>query len=251
MTLSLSPLEGVPLVKPGDDLNEITRNALASSEIILEDGDILVFAQKIISKAEDRFRKLSEQDVSTRAQEIAELTDKAPALVQLILDESNAVLRAQPAILIVEHKLGFVCANAGIDQSNIGKDDDWVLLLPEDPSRSAAEIRAQIKSRTDKDVAILIIDSHGRAWRKGTLGLAIGLSGMPALIDFRGKPDIHGRKLHITTVAASDELAAAASLLMGPADEKRPIIHVRGFPYALNEGKFDELLRDSGEDVFR
>jgi coenzyme F420-0:L-glutamate ligase/coenzyme F420-1:gamma-L-glutamate ligase len=157
--------------------------------------------------------------------------------------------------LIAEHKLGFVCANAGIDHSNVqslgGNSDDWVLLLPENPDESARRIREELEKESGKKIGILIIDSHGRAWRMGAVGVAIGLSGIPALVDMRGKPDLFGYQLRVTLVAAADELAAAASLLMGQADEFTPVIHVRGFPYPLRESTVQELIRPKDLDLFR
>lgn len=251
MTLMLNPLEGIPLVNPGDDLADLVLFSLPMSNIEIDHGDILVFAQKIVSKAENRYRQISTQEISREATALAQQTGKPPGLIQLIINESNEIIRAQEGLLIVEHRLGFVCANAGIDQSNTGRGDDWALLLPENPSQSARGIREKIEKKTRKNIGVVIIDSHGRSWRNGTLGLTIGLSGVPALIDFRGKQDIDGRILRLTTVAVADELAAAASLVMGPADEQKPIVHVRGFPYKLGKGQFEDLLRNKDSDIFR
>ena len=251
MMLTLTPLEAIPLVNAGDDLVEITMSSLTNSNINVNDGDIFVFAQKIISKAENQYRQISAQNISKDAEALAIQTGKPPGLVQLIINESKEILRAREGLLIVEHNLGFVCANAGIDQSNTGKDEDWVLLLPKNPSQSARVIREKIETKTKKKIGVTIIDSHGRPWRNGTLGLTIGLSGVPALIDFRGKQDLDGRTLSVTTVAVADELAASASLVMGPAAEQKPIVHVRGFPFDLSKGNFEELIRSKDTDVFR
>jgi coenzyme F420-0:L-glutamate ligase/coenzyme F420-1:gamma-L-glutamate ligase len=175
--------------------------------------------------------------------------------VELVLRESNQVLRRRIGSIIVEHRLGFVCANAGIDHSNVAgegtKVDEWVLLLPEDPDDSAEDLRRKIEAKSGVKVGVLIIDSHGRAWRQGVVGVAIGLAGLPGLVDMRGKSDLFGYSLRITTIGVADELAAAASLLMGQADEATPIVHVRGFPYELRDGHLKELLRPKDQDLFR
>lgn len=255
MTLTLTPLPKIPLIRPGDDLVEILLNSLQAAHITLEDGDVLVLAQKIVSKAEGRQVNLKKVKPSKEALELAERSQKDPRLVELILRESRQVLRVRPGTIIVEHRLGFVCANAGIDHSNVqgeeGNPEDWMLLLPEDPDRSALEIRKKIKFATGNRIGVLIIDSHGRAWRLGTVGMTIGLSGVPGLVDRRGWRDIFGYQLKITVIAAADELAAAASLVMGEAAERIPAVHVRGFPYPLCEGSMKELLRPKEQDLFR
>ncbi|MGZ9222390.1 MAG: coenzyme F420-0:L-glutamate ligase, partial [Anaerolineales bacterium] len=194
-------------------------------------------------------------------------TQKDARLVELILQESNEVLRTRPGTIIVEHKLGFVCANAGIDHSNVGSPlpegeglevreagdalEEWVLLLPANPDRSAETIRQEIQNKIGKRVGILIIDSHGRAWRNGTIGVAIGIAGLPGLQDLRGREDLFGFTLRITQVGVADELAAAASLMMGQAAEGTPVVHVRGFPYPLREASMKELIRPKEQDLFR
>ena len=186
--------------------------------------------------------------------DLARQIDKDARLIELVLQESRSVLRSRPGSIIVEHRLGFICANAGIDHSNVLTEaggDEWVLLLPEDPDRSAKLIRGKIEDWCLKSIGILIIDSHGRAWRLGTVGVAIGFSGMPGVEDLRGDPDLFGRTLQVTQVGAADELAAAASLVMGQAAEGNPVVHVRGFPYALREGSLRELIRPEEEDMFR
>lgn len=253
--LTLTPLLNIPLIRQGDDLADILVNTLHTSAIQLQDGDILVLAQKIVSKAEGRMVNLATITPSTKALEMAGPTEKDARVVELILRESNEILRTRPGAIIVEHKLGFVCANAGIDHSNVrgesGNPEDWVLLLPERPDHSAEQIRQNIETATDTHVGVLIIDSHGRAWREGTVGNTIGLSGLPGLLDLRGESDLFGFKLRITQVGVADELAAAASLMMGQAAEGTPVIHVRGFPYPLREGKLGELLRPKEQDLFR
>jgi len=255
MTLTLTALPGMPYVHPGDDLVELLLQALERANLNLVDGDILVLAQKIVSKSENRLVNLSTVQPGLRAETIASQIEKDPRLVELILAESNEVLRTRPGTIVVEHKLGFVCANAGIDHSNVagegGIEGEWVLLLPEDPDRSASRIRVALEIISGVKIGVMIIDSHGRAWRQGTVGSAIGLSGLPGLLDLRGQPDLFGYTLRVTTVGVGDELAAAASLLMGQAAEGTPAVHVRGFPYPLVDGSLKELLRPKEMDLFR
>jgi coenzyme F420-0:L-glutamate ligase / coenzyme F420-1:gamma-L-glutamate ligase len=255
MALVLTPLPGFPLVQPGDSLARLILNSLQVGGISLLDGDILVVAQKIISKSEGRLVNLAQVSPSARALAVAGWVEKDPRLVELILQESREVLRTRPGAIIVEHRLGFVCANAGIDHSNVkgegSQDEEWVLLLPEDPDRSAENLRRSLEGDAGVRLGILIIDSHGRAWRTGTTGVAIGLSGLPGLVDLRGQRDLFGYQLRITQVGAADELAAAASLVMGQAAEATPVVHVRGFPYPLREASLGELLRPKNQDLFR
>jgi coenzyme F420-0:L-glutamate ligase/coenzyme F420-1:gamma-L-glutamate ligase len=253
--LIVTPLRGLPLVLPGDDLTAFLLTSIASEGIQLQDGDILVVAQKIVSKVEGRLVNLNSVDVSSKARELALKVDKDPRFVELVLRESRTVLRTRPGTLIVEHQLGFICANAGIDHSNVqgqeGSPDDWVLLLPVDPDASAARLRQSLEAASTKRLGLMIIDSHGRAWRMGVVGISIGLAGMPALVDMRGKPDLFGYSLRITQIAAADELAGAASLVMGQADEGVPAVHVRGFPYQLRDASLQELIRPKDQDMFR
>jgi len=255
MTLTLYPIPGIPLIRPGDDLAAIILSCLSMSDMELKDGDILVLAQKIVSKAEGRYVNLNSISPSQKAQEFAAETKKDPRLIELILNESKEVLRCRPGSIIVEHRLGFVCASAGIDHSNVnnlgGSAEDWVLLLPENPDLSADKMRIAIYESTKIHIGVLIIDSHGRAWRLGTVGVAIGLSGMPGLMDLRGVPDLFGYKLQITTVGTADELAAAASLVMGQAGEGTPAVIVRGFPYPMRNGSMSEIIRPKDQDMFR
>ena len=254
-TLTLTSLKHIPLIRHGDNLADIIVKALQENTIALEVDDILVIAQKIVSKAEGRTVNLARVTPSSRAVELAEKTEKDARLVELILQESNEVIRTRLGTIIVEHRLGFVCANAGIDHSNVAgpgnATEELVLMLPEEPDRSAQTIRQQIESQTGKRIGILIIDSHGRAWRNGTVGIAIGIAGLPGLQDLRGEPDLFGFTLRITQVGVADELAAAASLVMGQASEGTPVVHVRGFPYPLREGSLQELLRPKEQDLFR
>lgn len=255
MSLVLTPLSGIPLIQHGDHLAGIVVDALQENNITLAENDILVLAQKIVSKAEGRVVNLLMVTPSQRALELARETEKDARVVELILQESNEIMRTRPGTIIVEHKLGFICANAGIDHSNVAgegnRTEEWVLLLPKEPDQSAETIRQQIASKTGKQIGVLIIDSHGRAWRNGTVGVAIGIAGLPGLQDLRGKSDLFGFTLRITQVGVADELAAAASLMMGQAAEGTPIVHVRGFPYSLREGSLNELLRPKEQDLFR
>jgi len=259
MTLTLTPLPGLPMVQAGDDLAALILAGLDRAGLVLQGGDVLVIAQKIVSKAEGRLLDLRRVTPSARAYDLARVTRKDPRLVEAILSESREVLRARPGVMIVEHRLGFICASAGVDHSNIGVDvddlEDWVLLLPEDPDRSARELRtcllARLSCPPDLPLGLAIIDSHGRAWRNGTAGVTIGLAGLPGVQDLRGQPDLFDFQLQITQVGVADELAAAASLVMGQAREGTPVVHVRGFPYPLRNGSLQELLRSKNEDMFR
>ena len=214
-SLCLTPLSDIPLIRQNDDLADIIINSLDRSNIALEDNDIFVLAQKVVSKAEGRIVNLATVTPSRRAIELGAQIEKDARLVELILRESKSVVRTRPGTIIVEHKLGFICANGGIDHSNVTGEGEFVLLLPENPDQSASEIRAKIESKTNKKIGIMIIDSHGRAWRIGTEGVCIGLSGIPGVMDERGWQDLFGYTLRITVVGVADELAAAASLVMG------------------------------------
>ena len=262
MPLTLTPLQNIPLIRQNDNLADILLKSLQATKVELQNDDILVVAQKIVSKAEGRMRNIANVVPSVRALELAEKSQKDARVVELMLQESNEVLRIRVGTIIVEHKLGFVCANAGIDHSNVTpplhegeglgvRAEEHVLLLPENPDQSARNIREQIKQKTGVNVGVMIIDSHGRAWRNGTVGICIGLSGIPALIDERGWKDLFGYTLQITVVGVADELAAAASLVMGQAAEGIPAVHVRGFPYPLGEGSLMELIRPKNQDMFR
>jgi coenzyme F420-0:L-glutamate ligase/coenzyme F420-1:gamma-L-glutamate ligase len=258
--LKLTPVEDFPLISPGDDLVEITLAALRNSNIRLNDHDILVLAQKIVSKAEGRLVDLNMiEDPAIKSVVYAAEADKDPRLVELIMRESNELIRIRPGLIIVEHRLGFICANAGIDHSNVApppdaknqNQEDWVLLLPQNPDASAAAFRKEIESKLGVQIGVLIIDSHGRAWRNGIVGVTIGISGVPGIVDKRGEIDLFGSELRATEISAADELAAAASLMMGQVAEGTPVIHVRGFPYQLRESSLNEILRPKENDLFR
>lgn len=250
-SLSLHALPGLPEITHGADLPALLLAAMERALLASQNGDVLVLAQKIMSKAEGRCVSLASVTPSPRAHEIAAQCQKDPRLVELILSETREVLRVKPGIIIVEHRLGLVMANAGVDQSNV-PGDDMALLLPQDPDASARALRDALRAATGADIGVLIIDSFGRAWRHGVTGTAIGVAGLPALIDLRGKQlDREGRVMRVTQIAAADELAAAASLVMGQADEGTPAVLARGFPYALRESATQELLRPKHEDLFR
>lgn len=245
--VELLAVPGLPLVRAGDDLARLIGERL-TGELALRSGDVLVLAQKIVSKAEGRMVELSTVTPSPRAVELGAEVLKDPRLVELILRESVRVVRSRPNVLIVEHKLGLVMANAGIDQSNVAPQDgvERALLLPKDPDGSAAVLQRKLGA-----TAVLIIDSFGRPWRKGTTGVAIGAAGLPSLIDMRGQPDMFGRVLQVTISAFADEIAAAASLVMGQADEAQPVVIVRGLTWKAPNAPAAELIRSSAEDLFR
>jgi coenzyme F420-0:L-glutamate ligase/coenzyme F420-1:gamma-L-glutamate ligase len=253
--LVLTALPGLPLVQVGDDLGAMILDGLARARIALAAGDVIAIAQKIVSKAQGCLVKLAEVSPSARALELAAITGKDARFVEVVLSESREVLRARPNTLIVEHRLGFVCANAGVDRSNVAPHgagyDEYLLLLPADPDGACRQLREHFRAATGSDVAVIINDSHGRAWRTGTVGVALGVAGFPALLDMRGHPDLFDYALQVTQIGLADELAAAASLLMGQADEGRPVIHIRGVPYPFREGNARELIREKELDLFR
>ncbi|MCZ6830767.1 MAG: coenzyme F420-0:L-glutamate ligase [Gammaproteobacteria bacterium] len=251
--LQLIPLQDFPLVEPGDKLDQLLLESLQANELGLEDGDLLVLAQKIVSKAEGRYVRLAEVEPGPEAIALAEATDKDPRQVELILRESREVLRSRPGVIIVEHQLGYVHANAGIDKSNIPRvdSDPSVLLLPKDSDRSAEALRLALAAAFGAEIAVIINDSAGRAWRNGTVGMAIGSAGMEPLSNQIGDPDLFGRELEVTEVAVADELAAAASLVMGQADEGCPVVLVRGARWQPAQTGSRALLRERELDMFR
>jgi coenzyme F420-0:L-glutamate ligase / coenzyme F420-1:gamma-L-glutamate ligase len=250
-TLTLTALAGLPLVKPGDDLVALLQMALQRANIVVRDGDVLVIAQKIVSKAEGRIINLNDVVPSPRASALAKKADKDPRLVEIILSESSEVIRYRKGVLIVAHRLGFVMANAGIDRSNSGEDDELVILLPLDPDGSAAALKAKIDNDCRVNVGVIINDSFGRAWRNGIVGVAIGAAGVSSLRNMVGTPDLFGRKMQVTEVAVADEIAAAASLLMGQAAEGLPAVHIRGFVCNAPPLPAAALLRRKELDLFR
>ncbi|MEX2149534.1 MAG: coenzyme F420-0:L-glutamate ligase [Steroidobacteraceae bacterium] len=251
--LQLWAVPGLALVGVGDDLADLIVGRLQSAGRELLGDDVLVIAQKIVSKSEGRLVDLATVVPSQRATDIAREVLKDPRLVEVILGESRRIVRSGKNVLIVEHRLGFVMANAGVDQSNVAGEagGEFALLLPVDPDASAERLRAAIKRRTRRDVAVVISDSFGRPWRTGTVGVAIGCAGLPALLDLRGDPDLYGRPLRVTVVGHADEIAAAASLVMGQADEGRPVVVVRGLVRSRKPAPAAALIRPADEDLFR
>lgn len=252
-TLLIIPLENFPLVEPGDDLNAIISQSLRDNDLILEGGDIIVIAQKIISKAEGRYAYLNEVIPSAKAIELAEQVGKDSRQVELILKESKELIRSRPGVIIVEHKLGYIHANAGIDKSNIESSDEnpRLLLLPIDSDASAAKIRHHLIVENDADVAVIINDSAGRAWRNGTVGMAIGTAGFKPLNNQIGDLDLFDRELEITEVAVADELAAGASFVMGQAREGIPVVLIRGAQLKSSKEGSSALIREKSMDMFR
>lgn len=249
--VQLIALPGVPPVKPGDGLAALALAALRAAGLALEDGDILVYAQKIVSKAENRFVALGDVAPSPRALGLARAVEKDPRLVECILRESRRIVRQRKDVLIVEHRLGLVMANAGIDQSNVDGGESRVLLLPENPDASAQALRDALAAATGKRLGVIINDSFGRAWRRGTVGVAIGAAGVESVIDARGAPDLFGRPLRVTLIGHADEIAAAASLVMGQGGEGRPIVLVRGLDGGTAQARAADILRGAEEDLFR
>ena len=251
--LTLTAVAGIPPVQPGDDVADLVLRALDEARIALVSGDVLVIAQKIISKAEGRLVQLDTVTPGERARQVARATDKDPRLVELILQESDEISRMSPGVLIVRHRLGFTSANAGIDRSNVVQDgrDETVLLLPNDPDTSAIQIRQTIEKRCEVSIGVVISDSHGRPFRLGTVGMAIGVSGVPALWDRRGEADLHGYTLQHTDVAVGDEIAAAAGLLMGQGAEGLPVVLVRGLALPEVDGRAKDLIRPKEQDLYR
>jgi coenzyme F420-0:L-glutamate ligase/coenzyme F420-1:gamma-L-glutamate ligase len=252
--LELVGLEGIGAVGPGDDLASLLACAIRSNNLALRDGDVVAVAQKIVSKSENRYVLLDSVVPSARAMELAKTCDKDPRLVEIVLSESREVLRAVRGVIVVEDNRGLVLANAGVDRSNVDLDEtgrERVLLLPGDPDASAKRLKASLGAEFGADIGVIINDSLGRAWRLGTVGVAIGVAGLPGLHDRRGERDLHGRELLITEVGMADELAAAASAVMGQADEGRPAVLIRGVDWPRREGSARELQRPKGKDLFR
>jgi len=242
--LRLTTLPGLPLIQAGDDLAALLADALARADLSPRPGDVLALAQKVVSKAEGRSVPLASVTPSAAAWRLAAGTGKDPRLVELILAESVRVVRARPNLVIVEHRLGFVMANAGIDRSNLGQ-EDHALLLPVDPDASAARLSARL------GLAVVITDSFGRAWRRGTVGIAIGAAGLPALLDLRGRLDLFGRALQVSMTGFADEIAAAAGLVMGQGAEGWPAVLLRGLAWDAPPAPAAALLRTAEEDLFR
>ena len=250
------------MIQPNDDLGQIFIDAIERARISLADKDVLVIAQKVFSKAEGRYVFLNHVTPSDRAQQLALEVDKDPRLVEVILAESSEVVRYGPGVLVVEHRLGFVMANAGIDRSNLDleshqntldnrEDTEKVLLLPKDPDTSCAMLKARLETHFGVQLAVVMNDSFGRPWRNGTMGVAIGAAGLPALIDLRGQKDLYNRELQVSEVGFADEISAAASLLMGQADEGQPLVIVSGLNWEAEENNASALVRAKNRDLFR
>ena len=251
-SISIIPLTGIPLIKPGDDLPRILGDAIERLADNLQSSDVLVIAQKIVSKAEGRYVDLDHVTPSPYAIEIAQQCRKDPRLIEVILAESQAVVRVRPDLIITRHRLGFVSANAGVDRSNVAPDGiERVLLLPIDPDRSAAHIRSALRDRFGVDIGVIIADSHGRPHRMGTVGVAIGLSGLPGVEDWRGRKDLFGYTLQHTEVGVADQIAGAGTLLLGQAAEAIPAVVVRGVPFEQRDGTAQEINRPIEMDLFQ
>jgi coenzyme F420-0:L-glutamate ligase/coenzyme F420-1:gamma-L-glutamate ligase len=247
--LELLSVPDLPMVQPGDDLAAL----IADRAPPLHDGDVVVVAQKIVSKSEGRSVDLATVTPSQRAVQLAAEVGKDPRLVEVILSESTRVVRSRPNLMIMQHRLGFVMANAGVDHSNVAPVDgvDRALLLPVDPDGSAEALRADLAKRSGVRIGVIISDSFGRPWRHGTTGVAIGAAGLPSLIDMRGQPDLFGRILEVTIIGFADEIAAAAGLLQGQAAEAQPVVIVRGLTWTAPDAPVNQLVRRPEEDLFR
>jgi coenzyme F420-0:L-glutamate ligase/coenzyme F420-1:gamma-L-glutamate ligase len=252
--LVLTALTGVPIVRPGDDLVQVILEGLSAADLRLEGGDVVVVTSKLVSRAEGRFADLRQVEASPRAREVAEAVQKDPRLVEVILQESESISRMAKDVLVVRHRLGFTVANAGIDRSNVDPaavDDQVVLLLPVAPDESAERIRRGLVQAAGAAIGVVITDSHGRPFRLGTVGAAIGIAGMPALWDQRGRTDLFGRPLQMTITALGDQIAAAADLLAGQGSEGRPVVHVRGLSFPPADGRARDLVRPLEQDLYR
>jgi len=251
--LNIIGLAGVPMVKPGDDLAAMTLAAYTATGLAPENGDVIVVAQKIVSKSEGRIVAVASVTPSERAIALGAETGKDPRFVEIVLSESRRIVRHRPNLIVAEHRLGFVMANAGIDHSNVAPDDgsERVLLLPLDPDASALALQQQLAARTKKRLAVIISDSFGRPWRRGTVGIALGVAGLPSVIDWRGQSDLFGRKLEVTETGFADEIAAAASLVQGQAAEATPIVVVRGLSWTAPEAPAAAIVRPPEHDLFR
>jgi len=250
--LAIEAVPGLPEVRPGDDLARVIHDSLAAASITLRADDVLVVAQKIVSKAEGRFVSLASISPSPRAEALAVEVDKDPRLVEIILGESADVVGAAPGVLVVEHLSGHVMANAGVDRSNVGTlDEDLVLLLPADPDASAAALRVGVERIAGVAPAVVVSDSIGRAWRNGTAAVAIGAAGLPALLDLCGLPDRDGRTLRVSLVGFADQIAAAAALVIGEGAEGLPVALVRGLRFDAPAVPAAALRRPRERDLFR
>jgi len=252
-SVTLTAVHGLPLIEPGNDLGAILIDGIRRAGIAPRDRDVLVIAQKIVSKAEGRYVELRGVVPSARAVELAGIVQKDPRVVEIILSEAQEIVRYRKDVLIVAHRLGFVMANAGVDQSNIDHRDgnERVLLLPVNPDASCAVLKKRLDAAFAADLGVVINDSFGRAWRNGVVGVALGAAGLPSLQNRIGSPDLFGRALRVTEVAFADEIAAAASMSMGQGNEGLPLVHVRGLDWNEPSRNAAALLRPKEQDLFR
>jgi len=249
--IEIIPIPVVPDIKAGDKLDIIILESMKNADEFLSEGDIVVVAQKVISKAEGRLIDLKLVNPSEKSLQIAKQNDKDPRLIELILNESVDILRLARGILIVETKRGLICANAGVDQSNVEKSNDYAALLPEDADLSARELRHSFKRKTGIDVAVVITDTFGRPFREGQINVAIGIAGIQPIKSYIGTLDMYGKKLKVTEIAVVDEIASAAELQMGKS-ERIPVVIIRGYVYQMVESSsLSQLLRSRGKDLFR
>ena len=251
-SLELVALKDFPLIEPNDNLAEIIFKCIKNNNIIVEDYDVIVIAQKVISKSENRYVNLDTLKISEKAKDLALKLNKDKGLVQLIMNESKKILSTEKNVIIVEHLLGFININAGIDQSNIPQDKNLALLLPEDPSKSAKDLQIKLSEMLDKNISIIVSDSMTRPYRSGVINFALASHNIQSLLDLKGEKDLYGNKLKGTEVAVADELASAAGLLMGQSDEKKPVILIKGFnksTYQINNS-FD-LIVSENDDLYR
>ena len=251
--LELFAIPNFPMVRDGDILPDLIADGLSRAGLTLRDRDVVVLAQKIVSKAEGRSVDLATVVPTPEAMALAEEVGKDPRIVQVVLSDSVKVVRSRPNLMIMQHRLGFVMANAGVDQSNVAPTDgvQRALLLPLDPDGSAEAIRAALADRFGAKLGVVISDSFGRPWRRGTAGVAIGCAGLPSFIDLRGQPDLFGRILEVSIIGFADEIAAAASLLQGQAAEGQPVVVIRGLTWTAPEAPVSELIRPPEEDLFQ
>ncbi len=251
--LELFAIPSFPMVREGDDLPALIADGLGRAGLTLHDRDVVVLAQKIVSKAEGRGVDLASVVPSADAEKLAAEVGKDPRIVQVVLSDSVKVVRSRPNLMIMQHRLGFVMANAGVDQSNVAPADGVhrALLLPLDPDGSAEAIRASLADRFGVKLGVVISDSFGRPWRRGTAGVAIGCAGLPSFIDLRGQPDLFGRILEVSIIGFADEIAAAASLLQGQAAEGQPVVVIRGLTWTAPEAPVSDLVRPPEEDLFQ
>lgn len=255
-SIELFPIEGIPLIQPGDSLSRIILTQLQAMGQTLQAGDIIVIAQKVVSKIEGRLIALTSIQPSAEAQKLAEIVDKDPRVVQVIMDDSKSIIRSRRGLLVAEQQAGWICANAGVDRSNVQQGNDgeeYLALLPVDGDESAARIRQELYEESGIAPAVLINDSHGRAWRVGTVGVCIGCAGLAPIWDQRGLPDLFGYELHSSEECIADELSAAASLLMGQSNEGQPVILIRGYqvPAHLPAAPSQTIQRAAAMDAFR